>query len=231
MLAGQFFWACVTPEKLKYKVFFALHLVKNLIGFSLLKIGIYLRVSTTKQDYNSQLQAVTEYCQRKGYKDLEYFSETASGAKTRRPVLTKLLNPAQKGSIKKVVVYKMDRLGRSLPDLIKTINQLTASGCDFISISDSIDTSDDSPYARLQLGLLASIAEFERSLIRERVVSGLRAARAKGRKGGRPALAHSIKQKALEMLRGGGHPKAISREVGTSVASIYKLKKQLALVA
>ena len=226
-----YFWACVTHEKTKYKVFYSLHFVKNLIRFSLLKIVIYLRVSTTKQDYNSQLQAVTEYCHRKGYKDLEYFSETASGAKTRRPVLTNLLNLAKKGSIKKVVVYKLDRLGRSLPDLINTINQLTASGCDFISISDSIDTSDDSPFARLQLGLLASIAEFERSLIRERVVSGLRAARVKGRIGGRPALEQTVKNKINYMLQERFHPKAIAQECGVSVGSVYKQRNLVALTS
>jgi len=126
------------------------------------------------------------------------------------------------------VVYKLDRLGRSLPDLINTINQLTNSGCDFISISDNIDTSQDSPFARLQLGLLASIADFERSLIRERVVCGLRAARAKGKIGGRPSLPQATKDRIRHMLAEGFHPKAIARECGVSVASIYK-QKNLAL--
>lgn len=201
-----------------------------MVGFLLLKIGIYLRCSTTKQDFGSQLQAVTDYCKHKGYHDLEYFSEKASGAKTRRPVLTNLLEKAQKGTIKKVVVYKLDRLGRSLPDLINTIHTLSACGCDFVSVSDNIDTSQDSPFARLQLGLLASIADFERNLTKQRVFAGLAAARAKGRIGGRPGLEQTVKDKINHMLKEGFHPKAIARECGTSVASVYK-QKNLVLVA
>jgi DNA invertase Pin-like site-specific DNA recombinase len=212
-------------KKIKYKTFFSRLLFKLFVGYGSVKVGIYLRVSTQKQDYDSQLQAVTDYCKHKGYHDLEYFSEKASGAKTRRPVLTNLLEKAQKGAIKKVAVYKLDRLGRSLPDLINTINQLTTCGCDFVSVSDNIDTSQDSPFARLQLGLLASISEFEKSLIRDRVVSGLRAARAKGRIGGRPGLEQTVKDKINHMLKEGFHPKAIARECGVSVASVYKAKK------
>jgi len=119
----------------------------------------------------------------------------------------------------------LDRLGRSLPDLINTIDQLTASGCDFISVSDNIDTSQDSPFARLQLGLLASISSFERSLIQERVVCGIRAARAKGRIGGRPSLPQATKDRIRHMLAEGFHPKAIARECQTSVASVYKARK------
>jgi len=196
-----------------------------------LKIGIYVRCSTTKQDHSSQIQAVTDYCKHKGYHDLEYFSEKASGAKTRRPVLTNLLEKAKKGTIKKVVVYKLDRLGRSLPDLINTIHTLSACCCDFISVSDNIDTSQDSPFARLQLGLLASISEFERSLIRERVVSGIRAARAKGRIGGRPALEQTVKNKINYMLQERFHPKAIARECGVSVGSVYKQRNLVALTS
>jgi len=145
--------------------------------------------------------------------------------------LANLLELAQKGTVKRVLVWKLDRLGRSLPDLIATIHTLTQSGCSFVSISDNIDTGQDSPFARLQLGLLASIAEFERSLIRERVVSGLKAARAKGRIGGRPGLAQETRDKINHMLKEGFHPKTIGRELGISPASVYKAKKQLVLAA
>jgi len=128
------------------------------------------------------------------------------------------------------LVYKLDRLGRSLSDLINSINLLNHCGCQFVSISDNIDTGQDSPFARLQLGLLASIAEFERSLIRERVVSGLKAARAKGRIGGRPGLAQEVKERIRYLLAEGFHPRTIARELGISPASVYKAKKQLVLV-
>lgn len=202
-----------------------------MVEFILLKIGIYLRVSTKSQEYDSQLQIVTDYCKTKGYNDLEFFSEKISGAKSRRPELTNLIENAQKGTIKKVVIYKLDRLGRSLADLINTIHTLTACGCDFVSVSDNIDTSQDSPFARLQLGLLASIAEFERNLIKQRVVAGLKAARAKGRIGGRPGLEQTVKDKINHMLKEGFHSKAIARECGVSVGSVYKQRNLVALTS
>ena len=192
---------------------------------------MYLRKSTDGQVFDSQLQQLTDHCARKGYTDVQCFEETVSGAKQRRPVLDKLLELAQKGSVKRVLVYKLDRLGRSLSDLITSINLLNQCGCQFVSVSDNIDTGQDSPFARLQLGLLASIAEFERGLIRERVVSGLKAARAKGKIGGRPGLPQATKDRIQYLLAEGFHPKQIAREVGVSPASIYKAKKWLASAA
>ena len=195
------------------------------------RTALYLRKSTDGQVFDLQVQQLTEYCARKGYTDVRCFEETASGAKQRRPVLDNLLELAKKGEIKRVLVYKLDRLGRSLSDLITSINLLNQCGCQFVSVSDNIDTGQDSPFARLQLGLLASIAEFERGLIRERVVSGLKAARAKGKIGGRPGLRQETKDRIRYLLAEGFHPRTIAREVGISPASVYKAKKQLVLTA
>ena len=105
-------------------------------------------------------------------------------------------------------------------------------GCAFISVNDSIDTSNSSPTSAFQMHILGAVAQLERSLIRERVVAGLKAARAKGRIGGRPALEQTVKDKINHMLKEGFHPKAIARECGTSVASVYKARKiSLPLVA
>ena len=189
----------------------------------------YERVSTNNQTHNSQDKVVTDYCTRNGFENVRVFREVASGAK-RRPVLNQLLEMVRAGKVCRVITFKLDRLGRSLPDLLATIDILSNFNTEFISIQDGINTSNQSAFGRLQLGLLASIADFERSLIRERVMAGLRAARKNGRVGGRPPLLQSIKDRASEMLREGLHPKIISQEVGTSVASVYKIKK-LALVA
>ena len=189
----------------------------------------YERISTNSQTHNSQDKAVTDYCTRNRFENVKVFREVASGAK-RRPVLNELLEMVRAGKVCRVITFKLDRLGRSLPDLLATIDILSKFNTEFISIQDGINTSNQSAFGRLQLGLLASIADFERSLIRERVMAGLRAARKNGRVGGRPPLLQSIKDRAIEMLREGRHPKTISQEVGTSVASVYKIKK-LALIA
>ena len=189
----------------------------------------YERISTNNQTHNSQDKVVTDYCTRNGFENVKVFREVASGAK-RRPVLNQLLEMVRAGKVLRVITFKLDRLGRSLPDLLATIDILSKFNTEFISIQDGINTSNQSAFGRLQLGLLASIADFERSLIRERVIAGLRAARKNGRIGGRPPVLQSIKDRAIELLREGRHPKTISQEVGTSVASVYKIKK-LALVA
>ena len=189
----------------------------------------YERISTNNQTHNSQDKAVTDYCTRNGFENVKVFREVASGAKN-RPVLNQLLEMVRAGKVCRVITFKLDRLGRSLPDLLATIDILSKFNTEFISIQDGINTSNQSAFGRLQLGLLASIADFERSLIRERVMAGLRAARKNGKIGGRPPVLQSIKDRAIELLREGRHPKTISQEVGTSVASVYKIKK-LALVS
>jgi len=189
----------------------------------------YERISTNNQTHDSQDKAVTDYCTRNGFENVRVFREVASGAK-RRPVLNKLLEMVLAGKVLRVVTFKLDRLGRSLPDLLATIDILSKFNTEFISIQDGINTSNQSAFGRLQLGLLASIADFERSLIRERVMAGLRAARKNGRVGGRPSLPQATKERMRHMLTEGFKERVIATECGVSVASVYKIKKQLAVV-
>ena len=189
----------------------------------------YERISTNNQTHNSQDKAVTDYCTRNGFENVKVFREVASGAK-RRPVLNQLLEMVRAGKVCRVITFKLDRLGRSLPDLLATIDILSKFNTEFISIQDGINTSNQSAFGRLQLGLLASIADFERSLIRERVMAGLRAARKNGKIGGRPSLPQATKDRMRNMLTEGFKERVIASECGVSVASVYKMKK-LALVA
>ena len=189
----------------------------------------YERISTNNQTHDSQDKAVTDYCTRNGFENVGVFREVASGAK-RRPVLNQLLEMVRAGKVCRVITFKLDRLGRSLPDLLATIDILSKFNTEFISIQDGINTSNQSAFGRLQLGLLASIADFERSLIRERVMAGLRAARKNGRFGGRPSLAQATKDRMRHMLAEGFKERVIASECGVSVASVYKIKK-LALVS
>ena len=140
-----------------------------------MRVG-YARVSTKDQSLDLQVDAL------KKAKCDEIFEETASGAKTERPVLDDLLSGLRAGDV--LVIWKLDRLGRSLKHLVALTNKLMERQISLISINDPIDTT--TPQGRLVFNIFASLAEFERELIRERTQAGLEAARIRGRKGGRP---------------------------------------------
>ncbi|MCT3734590.1 recombinase family protein [Elizabethkingia anophelis] len=181
-----------------------------------MKIG-YARVST--QDQNFELQE--DSLKKSGCEMI--FTETASGAKTDRPELEKLIGQLRKGDI--VIVYKLDRLGRSLKHLLEIVDLLNKKEVGLQSISDSIDTT--TPQGRLFFNISASFAEFEKDLIRERTKAGLEAARARGRKGGRRrGMSKEAEQKAIlaETYYREGKMSVIeiAKEVGISKMTLYK---------
>lgn len=146
----------------------------------------YARVSTTDQHLDLQTDALhAAGCER-------LYTDTVSGAKVDRPGLTAALDACRPGDT--LVVWKLDRLGRSLPHLVETVRDLIARGVGFQSLQESIDTTTSG--GKLVFHIFASLAEFERDLIRERTNAGLSAARARGRKGGRPKGVDQKKQKA-----------------------------------
>ena len=137
----------------------------------------YARVSTEDQNLELQIDALLKAgCER-------IFKEKVSGKNTDRPELQKLLGQVRAGDT--IMVWKLDRLGRSLKDLINLVTTFEENQISFVSLNDNINTS--SPTGRLIFNLFASFAEFERAIIKERTNAGLAAARARGRKGGRPA--------------------------------------------
>jgi DNA invertase Pin-like site-specific DNA recombinase len=152
-----------------------------------MKFG-YTRVSTKEQNRDLQLDSlVKEGCE-------EILHETASGTKAERPVLQGLLNKVRVGDV--IVVWKLDRLGRSLKHLVDLVNTLMEKEVGLKSLQDPIDTTH--AQGRLIFNIFASLAEFERDLIVERTHAGLSAARARGRKGGRPkGLSESAEKKAI----------------------------------
>ena len=152
----------------------------------------YARISTNDQNLNLQKDALKVVgCER-------LFTDIASGAKTERPGLTEALKQCRSGDT--LVVWKLDRLGRSLPHLVDTVRDLLARGIGFKSLQENIDTTTSG--GKLIFHLFASLAEFERDLIRERTNAGLAAARARGRKGGRPrGVMDERKQKAALALK------------------------------
>ena len=141
----------------------------------------YCRVSTEEQHLRSQVDAL----KRAGVMPDLIFADKASGAKNERPGLSECLAVLRPGDI--LVVVRLDRLGRSMSHLVKTVEELAARGVGFRSLQDgAIDTT--SATGKLVLGMFSALAQFERELIRERTLAGLKAARARGRKGGRPPL-------------------------------------------
>lgn len=184
-----------------------------------MRIG-YARVSTKAQSLQSQIDALKQAACEKVY------SEVASGAKTQRPVLDELLSHLRQGDV--LVIYKLDRLGRSLQHIVTLSNELMEREIGLISLSDPMDTT--TPQGRLVCNIFAALAEFERELIRERTQAGLSAARARGRKGGRPkGLSQAARATAMaaETLYREGQlsVKAICEQLNISKPTLYAYLK------
>jgi DNA invertase Pin-like site-specific DNA recombinase len=174
----------------------------------------YARVSTGDQSPGLQLDALRAAgCYR-------VFADTASGALAARPELAAVLDQLRPGDT--LVVWKLDRLGRSLRHLIDTVGELERRGVGFKSLREHVDTT--TPGGRLVFHLFGALAEFERDLIRERTAAGLAAARARGRKGGRPAVMTPAKAAVARQLYDSRQHTvaAIARTLGVSRASVYR---------
>ena len=188
-----------------------------------MKTAIYCRVSTDKQSHESQLLELRTYCQRRGWAGAVEYNDTISGSKFTRRGLDALFAEVRKGKVERIVVFKLDRMGRSLAHLAQLIAELTANGTALVCTSQGIDTSDSNPAGRLQLGVLMAVAEFEREIIRERVNAGLAAARARGAKLGRPGLLSCHRAAVAGLLAQGKGVREIARELGLAVSSAFKL--------
>src|ERR1700677_5037941 len=152
-----------------------------------IRTAIYARVSTTNngQDSTMQTRELREYCERRGWNvSGEYVDEGISGTKDSRPELNKLMADAHRRRFDAVVVWRFDRFARSVSHLLRALETFKALGVEFVSLSEQVDTS--TPMGKCVFTVLGAVAELERSLIVERVKAGLRNARAKGKKLGRP---------------------------------------------
>jgi len=185
------------------------------------RAALYARVSTLNgQNPEMQLHEMRDYCQRRGFMIAnEYVDKGISGARERRPALDMLMADCRKRLVDAVVVYRYDRFARSLRQLVIALEEFRALGIDFISLHEGVDTS--TPNGRLVFGIFASIAEFERELIRDRVRSGLAAAKARGKQLGRPRA--NVDVGRIAALRALGTPwRTISRQMGLGVGTIHK---------
>lgn len=158
------------------------------------RVAIYARVSTDDQDEGMQLSALREMVASRGWElKAEYIDHGVSSRKI-RPELERLMKDVQRRKFDVVAVWKFDRFARSTRELVFALEQFQTLGIDFVSVTQSVDTSG--PMGRLVFSVLAAIAEFERDLIRERVIAGMKEAKRKGKHCGRPIKEFDVERAA-----------------------------------
>jgi DNA invertase Pin-like site-specific DNA recombinase len=190
------------------------------------RAALYVRVSTGEQNSEPQERALREYIQRRGWKLQKiYRDQGISGASSKRPALTELLKDCRRGSVDVLVVWKFDRFARSLNALISGLETCRSLGIDFVSVTEAVDTS--LPAGELVFQMIGAVAQFERSLIAERVKSGLANARAKGKILGRPPLrklcSRETAQLRLERKRNKLPFRDLAKKFGVSVWTAHSL--------
>jgi DNA invertase Pin-like site-specific DNA recombinase len=185
----------------------------------MMRAAIYARVSSSNngQSPKMQLRELREYCERRKWPIAgEYVDEGISGSKERRPQLDKLMADAHRRRFDAVIVWKFDRFARSVSHLLRALETFNALGIAFVSLSESLDTS--TPAGKMVFVVLGAVAELERSLIVERVKAGLRNARAKGKRLGRPRSGVDLAE--IRRLRAAGVSwQAVGKKCGVSAAT------------
>jgi DNA invertase Pin-like site-specific DNA recombinase len=190
------------------------------------RAAIYARVSTTNngQDPTMQTRELREYCERRGWNVVgEYVDVGISGAKEKRPELDRLMVDGHKRRFDAVVVWKFDRFARSVSHLLRALETFRSLGIEFVSFSEQMDTT--TPTGKMVFTVLGAVAELERSLIVERVKAGLRNARARGKRLGRPRRVLDTKTIAALRTQGVGW-KAIARDMGIGVGTLYRRTRE-----
>ena len=190
---------------------------------NLSRVALYARVSTSNghQDPEMQLAELREYADRRGWEIVdEYTDQGVSGSKESRPELNRLMTDGHRRRFDAVLVWKIDRFGRSLKHLVNALADLGAYGVAFISLRDNLDLS--TPSGRLMFQIIGAMAEFERALIQERVKAGLRNAQAKGKRLGRPRRVVDAARIA-DLRAAGASWRAIARELGVGLATLYRM--------
>jgi len=191
-----------------------------------MRVAIYARVSTANngQDPTMQTRELREYAERRGWTVAgEYVDVGISGSKEKRPELDRLMADAHRRRFACVVVWKFDRFARSVSHLLRALENFRALGIEFVSFSEQMDTS--TPAGKMVFTVLGAVAELERSLIVERVKAGLRNARAKGKRLGRPKRVVDARRIAALRAQGVGR-KRIAAEMGIGVGTLYRLARE-----
>jgi putative DNA-invertase from lambdoid prophage Rac len=188
---------------------------------SALRVGLYARVSThDQQTLPMQLSTMRDYAKRRKWAVAVEIQDVGSGATT-RPERQKLIEAARRREIDLVLVWRLDRWGRSLVDLVTTMQELTALDVGFVSLSEALDMT--TPSGRALAGMLAVFAEFERDILRDRVKAGIDQARKEGKPHGRPQTAAKLIPEMKLLRKDGLSKRAIAKELGISRTSVIRL--------
>ena len=190
------------------------------------QIAVYGRVSTDAQSHASQLREVRAYVRRRWPKaEVMEYLDKASGAKFSRQALDALMANVRQGRVDVLAVYKLDRLGRSLQHLAQLLGEFETHGTSLVATSQGIDTSDSNPAGRLQMHVLAAVAEFERSVIKERINAGLAAARDGGAQLGRPRTLDRRRAEVGKLMRKGMSGRKIAARLKIPEGSIFTVMR------
>ena len=192
------------------------------------RAAIYVRVSTDKQTIENQVQALRQIAERRGWQVVEQYSDAGiSGSKGRdgRPGLDQMLKGAQRRHFDVVMAWAIDRLGRSLIDLLGTIQTLEACGVDLYLDQQAIDTT--TPAGKLMYQVCGAFGEFERSMIRQRVNAGLKRAVEAGKTLGRPRIGPAVEKRIQSQLRAGKGINKVARELGVGTGTVQRVRQEM----
>ena len=189
-----------------------------------LRAGLYARVSTAdQQTLPMQISAMSEYAERRGWAVVTTVQDINGGTK-QRPKREELIKLARQRKLDVIVVWRLDRWGRSLSDLTQSLEELRALKVDFVSVTEGLDFTTS--IGRAMAGMLGIFAEFERDVLRERVKAGMEHARAKGKVLGRPTTARNKADEIQQLLAEGFSKKEIANRLGVGRASVYRVLEQ-----
>jgi DNA invertase Pin-like site-specific DNA recombinase len=211
---------------------------RNGAGKERARAAIYARVSTSEQNPELQLREIHDYASRQGWEIVETYQDTISGAKVSRPGLNGLMADARARKFTCLLVWKLDRFGRSLVDCLNNIRFLEDHGIRFVAVTQGLDTDIQNPASRFLLHVLGAAAEFERSLIRERTQAGrlryqqdydagkvgktVYSRSGKNLPVGRPKRIFN-RERVIDMRQGGASIRQIAKQLGVGVATVVRV--------
>lgn len=187
-----------------------------------MKVALYARTSTKdQQSIPMQIDAMREHAQRRGWSIVTEVTEQETGKRNDRPGRAEVINLARSGKIDCVLVWKLNRWGRSTPDLLLSLDELQSYRCGFVSLSENLDFT--TPAGRMMAGILAVFAQFEREMIVENVKAGIEAYRSKHGKWGRPPKAQNKRERVQQLKAEGYKPDQIATQLNISRSSVYRM--------
>ncbi len=186
-------------------------------------IALYVRVSTTDQHPDAQLEPLRAYAQRRGVDAVEYIDHGVSGRCRSRPALDAMMKALRRREVSAVVVVRLDRLARSLTHMAQLAEELQALGVELVSLTEGIDTA--SPMGRALFGMCGVFAQLEADLIRDRTRAGMEAARRRGKRIGRPRIERRRHDRIVRLRAAGRSYREIARMVGAARATVERVLK------